>query len=367
MKKVISLLLAFMLLSTLAIGCVGCNTNINDNDKNTNDVTDNDVKASVTLSKTELQLKVGEQAIVSATVIPTGAKITWSSSNESVAIVSGGGNVVALSEGKAVITASVSQGEATATCTVTVTKAEESVSITLSKTQLEMFVGDSETLSAMVLPADSKIKVEWSSSNTNAVIVKDGTLQAIATGTSFIQAKAGNATAVCTVEVKEAFGSISGTITCYNKDTKKYEVDVQTFLYLVSKETLASKDAVDINLMGMIRGESFDRDGIYRAQVDALGNYKFENIKIGEYRMIIICRGRVFWTDEYDATQRANYANAVKKAFGDVYNRGTADSKTSVDELWFGPRMQGFNVKVGKEPLTIVRAIADVGAGTDVL
>ena len=74
----------------------------------------------VTLSQTNLTLDEGESATLTATVLPADATdktVTWSSSNPSVASVSGG-VVTAVREGTATITASA--GGKTAQCTVTV-------------------------------------------------------------------------------------------------------------------------------------------------------------------------------------------------------------------------------------------------------
>ena len=75
---------------------------------------------SVTLDKTEITMFVGTATTLSATVKPDNAKdktVTWSSSNESVAIVTNG-VVTALKAGTATIKASCSDKEAT--CSVTV-------------------------------------------------------------------------------------------------------------------------------------------------------------------------------------------------------------------------------------------------------
>lgn len=78
---------------------------------------------SVTLSSTELSLKVGETETLTATVLPEDATektVTWSSSEAAVASVEDG-TVTALAEGEAVITAAC--GEVSAVCSVTVTPA----------------------------------------------------------------------------------------------------------------------------------------------------------------------------------------------------------------------------------------------------
>ena len=74
---------------------------------------------SVTLDQTELTLSIGAEEMLKATVDPAGTAVTWASSDNAVALVTGGGMVSALAEGTAVITAKA--GDKTAECLVTVT------------------------------------------------------------------------------------------------------------------------------------------------------------------------------------------------------------------------------------------------------
>lgn len=80
---------------------------------------------SITLDKSVLNLKEGEKATLKAEIKPEDAvcTIAWKSSDETVATVSGNGEVSALAEGSATITASA--GSVSAACKVTVTKEEE--------------------------------------------------------------------------------------------------------------------------------------------------------------------------------------------------------------------------------------------------
>lgn len=79
----------------------------------------------VKLNKATTSIAVGGNETLTATVEPadaTNKKVTWKSSNTSVATVSGG-KVTAVAEGTSTITATTDDGAKTATCEVTVTAA----------------------------------------------------------------------------------------------------------------------------------------------------------------------------------------------------------------------------------------------------
>ena len=81
--------------------------------------------SSISLSKSTLELTVGDQALLDATISPdnaTNKKISWRSSKESVATVTPDGIVEAVSAGTAFITASSDDSGVNAKCAVTVTE-----------------------------------------------------------------------------------------------------------------------------------------------------------------------------------------------------------------------------------------------------
>ncbi len=83
---------------------------------------------SISLDKSSIDLEVGQTDKLTATVLPEDAankKVIWSSSNESIAKVDENGNVTAVKEGQATITAKVENTDLTATCEVNVSKLEE--------------------------------------------------------------------------------------------------------------------------------------------------------------------------------------------------------------------------------------------------
>lgn len=164
---------------------------------------------TVTITPSALDLATGETATLTVTVKPEGAtykEVVWSSSDETVATIVDG-VVTAVGEGTATITAEV--GGESATCTVTVETLVES--ITLDKTELEMVKGDTETLTATVLPETAgEVKVTWSSSDEKiATVDGNGKVTAAGAGEATITAKAGEKEATCKVTVKVPVESIS--------------------------------------------------------------------------------------------------------------------------------------------------------------
>ena len=125
-------------------------------------------------------------------------KITWSSSDPTVADVTDG-TVAANGVGTAIITAVC--GDVSASCTVTVEV--PLASITLDRTKFTMAVGDTHSLAAAPEPADATdFAVTWHSDNPDiATIDPDGVVTAIAPGTATVTAACGEVSASCTITV----------------------------------------------------------------------------------------------------------------------------------------------------------------------
>lgn len=174
------------------------------------------VVTSVSLDKTSLTLEVGENYTLVVTVSPSNATdkiVTWSSTNSSVAAVSGG-KVTAKSEGTTTITATAHNGKK-ASCTVTVnepaTEVIEVTSVSLNKTSLTLEIGENETLTATVMPSNATDKsVTWTSSDQAVATVANGKITAVGSGIATITATASNGkTAICTVTVNAAVPKIT--------------------------------------------------------------------------------------------------------------------------------------------------------------
>lgn len=164
---------------------------------------------SVKLDKATLALTVGGSETLTATVYPenaTNKDVTWSSDNENAATVDANGTVTAVGEGEAIITATTEDGKYTATCTVKVSPAPVAANgVTLTPDKTTLNVGEKQTLTATVLPADATNKnVTWASSDTSVATVENGVVTAVGKGTATITVTTadGGYTATCEVTVK---------------------------------------------------------------------------------------------------------------------------------------------------------------------
>ena len=172
----------------------------------------------VSLAKTSLTITEGETAILSATITPSNAtnkKITWSSSNTSVATVDSNGKVIAKSKGSATITVKTEDGGFTAKCSVTVKAKTVSVTgVSLNKTSLNLVEGESETLTATITPSNATNKtVIWESTYTSVAKVNDsGKVTAVSPGsaTIIVTTADGEKTAYCRVTVSAKVINVTG-------------------------------------------------------------------------------------------------------------------------------------------------------------
>ena len=92
--------------------------------------------------------------------------------------------------------------------------------VTLDKTTLSLVEGDTETLTATVVPAHTTDTVEWSSSDESVATVADGVVTAEGPGTATITVKAGEASKTCAVTVEAR----AVTVTFVNADVEPITV-----------------------------------------------------------------------------------------------------------------------------------------------
>ena len=256
----------------------------------------------VTLNADEKELAVGGKITLVATVQPSEAdnqSVTWSSSNPGVANVENG-VITAVAAGKATITVTTVDGGKTAACEVTViTNTVPVTGITVNKPSTTLKVGQEETFTATILPANASDKnVNWSSSDETVVTVVDGIVTAKKAGEATITAASASnpdakASIVVTVEENAVYATgiaitkpennriATGSSLQLNAVVTPEDAIVQDIAWNSSDETVAMVDAAG-NVTGIGEGSATI---IARAK-GAVDNTVFDTIIITVYNPV---------------------------------------------------------------------------------
>lgn len=203
----------------------------------------------ITLDQSSYDTHVGDKDItLKATVTPSDADqaVIWESSNTAVATVNASGKVHPVSKGTAVITAKVKSNESLkAECTVNVLAwTVEYVEFDIAG-DLNLEVGEQETVTATAYPTGHGFKVDYYTSDENiATVTIGGVVTGVAAGDAVITAKSGD---------KEATLNVHVTAAAVPED--KGAISVADFL--------AAKDGFNIyTLTGTVSNIKEDKDGV---------------------------------------------------------------------------------------------------------
>ena len=163
----------------------------------------------VKLDKAELTLYECDEETLTATVLPddaTDKTVTWTSSDNSIATIESG-KVKAVKKGEATITAKA--GDKTAKAKIVVLTPISGVS--LNKDKLTLYIGETETLTATLTPAEATLKdpISWTSSDEAVATIADGKITTVGKGTAKITATAYGKSASCDIEVLRPVTGIS--------------------------------------------------------------------------------------------------------------------------------------------------------------
>jgi len=177
----------------------------------------NDAVEGVSLDKDSVELLIGEQDTLVATVTPLNAankEVVWSSLNDAIASVANG-VVTAVADGTTSIIVATVEGNFADTCNVRVSTPYIAVTgVTLDHDSMYFdmgCVGSGETrdLTATVMPADATDQsVTWSSSIAAVASVEDGVVTALEVGETVITVTTndGGFSATCKVVVEQLNG-----------------------------------------------------------------------------------------------------------------------------------------------------------------
>ncbi len=159
---------------------------------------------SVSLNTKILNMEAGEKSTLYGTIKHTGSQIdntvTWSSSNNKVAVVSNG-TVTAVGPGKAVVSIFTVNGK-TDTCTVQVSAAK-ATGISISAASVTLTKDAEYTLTATVFPVNSAGEsLVWTTSDASVVVCDNGILKAVGVGRATVTVRTTNGkSASCAVTV----------------------------------------------------------------------------------------------------------------------------------------------------------------------
>lgn len=164
----------------------------------------------ITVDKTSVSVVEGQKTKVIATVAPANATyktVTWTSSDKTVATVAGG-TITGVAPGTATITAKTTNGFSK-TIRVTVTADPNIIrptSVTITPASLSIEEGETQKLTATIVPENATNKtIKWSSSNKQVATVDgSGNVKGVVAGTATITATTSNGlTKTVTVTVTE--------------------------------------------------------------------------------------------------------------------------------------------------------------------
>lgn len=164
------------------------------------------IKATgVIFDKTDISIYKGYSETITATVVPENAtdkEITWSSADETIAIVDQNGVVTAKGAGTTEIIAETKNG-IQATCTVSVKIPV--VMIQVSNPNIVLMQGQMTNLFCSVAPIDSTDTIVWTSSDESVVSVNSfNQITGVSGGTAIVTATADSGvSASCTVTVHQ--------------------------------------------------------------------------------------------------------------------------------------------------------------------
>jgi uncharacterized protein YjdB len=237
---------------------------------------------SVSVDLSNKELKLGESFTLKATISPKNAtypEVTWSSSDETVAIVDENGGVKAIGIGTCAINAE--SGGKYAKCSVKVEKIGVT-SISLERTSNSLFEGGWFTLKAYILPDDATYpEISWTSSNSSIAKVNEvGTVQAVSAGKCTITATADDVSVSCSVTVNK--------IPAVQVDSVKLAINSNTVTMLYIGDTVDlvanvyPSDANDKSLTWVSSDATV-------ATVTSLGHVKA--VGVGEAKIIVSADG----------------------------------------------------------------------------
>ena len=160
-------------------------------------VTVNKIPTEITVNPTSLDLFVGDETVIDATLTPGDAgNVSFTSSDDSIVIVDNKGNVIANGKGQSIITISFDGDNKYAAAenkTVTVDVSLNDASVTVDNNTLDLKVDETYQINATKHPDTILLDITYkSSNNTIATVDEKGIVTALGEGTAIITVEVGD-------------------------------------------------------------------------------------------------------------------------------------------------------------------------------
>lgn len=196
----------------------------------------------------------------------------FTSSDADIVSVDSKGTVKAISTGFSIITATDAGGNQ-ASCTVTVKKGTSPEGITVSKQSVSLVEGESESITAKVLPegSDQSQISFFSSDESVAKVDSKGNILAVKEGAAVITAEAASAAVFAECNVTVAPRSSKGLFSVY----------VSGVLYSVAGDKKA-------NMVLELKNDKT----VLEATTDTEGKFGFEDVVQGDYELLVFRNAR---------------------------------------------------------------------------
>ena len=285
----------------------------------------------IEINQEAVEINVDESIVLMAQVIPANAgnpNILWASSDPTIAIVDEEGNVVGVSPGMTIISATSDEGGFVATTMVTVLPTLVT-GISLDSSSVDLAVDETTQLIPQILPANAtNIAVTWSSSDASVVTVDDeGNILGVAIGTAIISVTTVDGNFVASTNVNVLPVNVSGLTFDIDETTIEVNQEQQIFAQIepsnASDQSLVwSSDDPSVvtvdsegNLLGITPGVTnvtvTSTDGGFSAEITVTVVEEF--IEVAGF-LISPTEGEVFVGSELQIIENIQPANASNQS-----------------------------------------------------
>lgn len=204
-------------------------------------------------------------------------------------------------------------------------EASAKTKIKLSVKTITLFSGETKVIKLNGLTKKESKRVKWSSSNKSIITVNNkGKVKATQAGKAYIYAKYKGKKYKCKVIVKYLYGSVSGNITYKYNSYIGHVGDKEARVYLISTTGSGKKMPTLSSYIywgGLQNINKYNKYGIFITQVSSTGEFKFYNVPVGKYKLIVVSK---YTTTAQAFDDEKGYRAVASKSVNNLVNNTNA-------------------------------------------